>query len=202
MKQLYILLIALTVHYRSEAQLYYPPATGTTWETLARESLGWCEDSMQQLYHYPEATNSRAFLILKDGKIVLERYFGTFIQNTPHLWNSAGKTLTEMAVGIARQEGFLSINDTTWQYINRLSCTLDTIETEPGQLTLSLNPSNSETALSGLLANDVVTIYGSQGKQLSTAPVDGVIATSPLTGSIHNLRSSPGLSENAAALVN
>jgi hypothetical protein len=39
MKQLYILLIALTVHYRSEAQLYYPPGTGTAWETLAASLL-------------------------------------------------------------------------------------------------------------------------------------------------------------------
>jgi len=119
MKPVYLLLITFLFQSKSDAQLYYPPITGTVWETLAPESLGWCEDSIEVLYDYLEATNSKAFIVLKDGKIVLEKYFGTFTQASPHVWNSAGKTLTAIAVGIAQEEGFLSIEDTTSDYLGQ-----------------------------------------------------------------------------------
>jgi len=119
MRYFFLLLLAFGASSGAQAQLYYPPLTGTTWETTSPESLGWCEDSIQVLYNYLENTNSDAFIVLKDGKIVLEKYFGTFTSTTPHVWNSAGKTLTAMAVGIAQEEGFLSITDTTSDYLGQ-----------------------------------------------------------------------------------
>ncbi len=47
----------------------------------------------------------------------MEKYFGTFTVDSLWLWNSAGKTLTGFAVGIAQEEGYLSINDTTSDYL-------------------------------------------------------------------------------------
>lgn len=91
--------------------------TGNSWDTLAPEQLGWCRDSIQPLYSWLENTNSKAFILLKDGKIVLEKYFGTFTADSFYVWNSAGKTLTAYAVGIAQAEGFLSINDATSTHI-------------------------------------------------------------------------------------
>ncbi len=101
---------------KSEAQLYFPPASGT-WETLSPDSLGWCPDKIQELYDYLETSNSKAFIALKDGKIVLEKYFGSHTQATPHVWNSAGKTLTAFLVGIAQDENLLSIDDTSSTYL-------------------------------------------------------------------------------------
>lgn len=116
MKSLLIVLF-IACFSSSNAQTYFPPLTGTTWDTIAPADLGWCEDSIQQLYEWLDATTSKAFIVLKDGKIVLEKYFGTFTADSMYVWNSAGKTLTAYAVGIAQHEGFLSINDATSDYL-------------------------------------------------------------------------------------
>ena len=98
---------------------YFPPTTGTTWETVTPQSLGWCTDKTDSLYNYLESTNSKAFIVLKNGRIVLEKYFGTFTRDSSWYWASAGKTLTGFTVGIAQQEGFLKIQDTTSKYLGR-----------------------------------------------------------------------------------
>jgi len=43
---------------------------------------------------------------VKDGKIVLEKYFGTFTKDSLWYWASAGKTLTAFLVGKAQDEKF------------------------------------------------------------------------------------------------
>ena len=117
MKQLLFLIIFVCSFQTAKAQLYYPPLVGSTWETTDPATLGWCQDSINSLYNFLEQTNSKAFIVLKNGKIVLEKYFGTFTVDSLWLWNSAGKTLTGFAVGIAQEEGYLSINDTTSDYL-------------------------------------------------------------------------------------
>jgi len=117
MKQLLFLIIFVCSFQTAKAQLYYPPLVGSTWETTDPATLGWCQDSINSLYDFLEQTNSKAFIVLKNGKIVLEKYFGTFTVDSLWLWNSAGKTLTGFAVGIAQEEGYLSINDTTSDYL-------------------------------------------------------------------------------------
>lgn len=117
MKQLLFLIVFVGSLQTAKAQLYYPPLIGSTWETTDPATLGWCQDSINSLYDFLEQTNSKAFIVLKNGKIVLEKYFGTFTVDSLHVWNSAGKTLTGLAVGIAQQENYLSINDTTSDYL-------------------------------------------------------------------------------------
>lgn len=117
MKRFVLLLFLLGIFSTSKAQLYFPPIVGTTWETTDPATLGWCQDSIDVLYDYLDQTNSKAFIVLKDGRIVLEKYFGTFTVDSFWVWNSAGKTLTALAVGIAQEEGFLNISDTTSDYL-------------------------------------------------------------------------------------
>lgn len=118
MKQKLLLVLCLiTLQFGSAQSLYFPPTTGNTWQTMDPADLGWCDPNIQSLYTYLEETNSKAFIVLKDGKIVLEKYFGTFTKDSLWLWNSAGKTLTAFTIGIAQQEGFLSIDDTTSTYL-------------------------------------------------------------------------------------
>jgi CubicO group peptidase (beta-lactamase class C family) len=118
MKKL-ILLAAwlLNVELASAQNLYFPPNAGNTWDTLSPASLNWCPDKIDSLYGFLEDNNTKAFMLLKDGKIVLERYFGGHTPTTPHMWASAGKTITAFMVGIAQQEGYLSIHDTTSAYL-------------------------------------------------------------------------------------
>jgi CubicO group peptidase (beta-lactamase class C family) len=97
--------------------LYFPPNTGNTWDTLSPESLNWCPSEIDNLYSFLDTNNTKAFILLKDGKIVLEKYFGTHTQSSTWYWASAGKTITSFLIGIAQQENYLSISDTTSTYL-------------------------------------------------------------------------------------
>lgn len=99
------------------AKLYFPPITGTTWETTSAVSLGWDQTQLDGLYPYLESVGTKAFIILKDGKIVTEHYFGSFNADSIWYWASAGKTVTAMLVGIAQEDGLLNINNKTSTYI-------------------------------------------------------------------------------------
>lgn len=97
--------------------IYFPPLLGPTWDTLSPAALGWCPDRMDSLYDFLEAKHTKGFLILKDGRIVLEKYFGTFTQDSIWYWASAGKTLTGFLVGQAQEQGYLSVDDPTSTYL-------------------------------------------------------------------------------------
>lgn len=98
-------------------EIYFPPTTGTDWETTLPSTLGYCSEKIDALYTFLEENQSKAFILLKDGKIVLEQYFDGFQPTDNWYWASAGKTITAFTVGIAQQEGFLSIQDTTATYL-------------------------------------------------------------------------------------
>ncbi len=97
--------------------LYFPPTAGTTWQTLSPASQNFCPDRIDSLYNFLEAKNTKSFMLLKDGKIVLEKYFSTFTQDSAWYWASAGKSLTAFLVGQAQEEGLLSIQDKTSDYL-------------------------------------------------------------------------------------
>lgn len=105
--------------------LYFPPTVGNQWDTIPPANLGYCQSRIDSLYQFLEAQNTKAFILLKDGKIVLERYFGTHTASSLWQWASAGKTITSFLVGIAQQEGLLSISDTVSKYLGQgwTSCT-------------------------------------------------------------------------------
>ena len=70
--------------------LYFPPVGSPNWATTPPESLGWNTANLPALYEFLETNQTRAFLVLKDGRIVLEKYFGQnqagtgpFTQNSP-----------------------------------------------------------------------------------------------------------------------
>jgi CubicO group peptidase (beta-lactamase class C family) len=97
--------------------LYFPPITGSDWQTTPPASLGWNETQLNEVYTYLQQKGTKAFIILKNGKMVAERYFGTFTADSNWYWASAGKTMTAMLVGIAQKEGLLNINTRTSQYL-------------------------------------------------------------------------------------
>jgi CubicO group peptidase (beta-lactamase class C family) len=120
MKRLFILIFVASSTFDFMAQtIYFPPLTGNTWDTIAPQNLGYCQPKIDSLYSFLEQNNSKAFILLKDGKIVMEKYFGTHTATTPWQWASAGKTITSFMTGIAQQEGYLSITDTTASYLGQ-----------------------------------------------------------------------------------
>lgn len=120
MNKYFLLLFALIISLKMYAQsLYFPPIGANTWETIPPNSIGYCQPQIDSLYNFLEAENTKAFILLKDGKIVLEKYFGTHTQSTAWQWASAGKTITSFMVGLAQQDGYLSITDTSAEYLGQ-----------------------------------------------------------------------------------
>ena len=104
--------------------MYFPTIGSNQWETISPEELNWNSDEIKNLYEFLELNNTRAFIVLKDGKIVIEKYWGNNILNTAPFdrnsnwyWASAGKTLTALMVGIAQDDGHLSIEDSSAKYL-------------------------------------------------------------------------------------
>ena len=97
--------------------IYFPPLTGNSWDTISPSSLNWCQDSINSLYNLLASEQTKAFIVLKDGKIVLEKYFGTYTQDSVWIWYSARKSLTAFLAGIAQEEGYLNILNKTSDYI-------------------------------------------------------------------------------------
>ena len=97
--------------------MYFPSNNNTDWETKSIASLGWNQSMVQPLKDYLIQKNTKSFMILVNGRIVMEEYFNGHTQNASWEWNSAGKTLVSATTGIAQQEGFLNINDKVSRYI-------------------------------------------------------------------------------------
>lgn len=97
--------------------LYFPPLSGTTWETKSIASLGWKQEAVQPLLDYLDLKHSKGFIILVNGRIVLENYFNGHSATTNWYWASAGKTLTSTITGIAEQESLINITNKVSDYI-------------------------------------------------------------------------------------
>ncbi|MDD7885204.1 serine hydrolase [Flavivirga sp. 57AJ16] len=102
---------------QTSSELYFPPINSNTWETLSLDELNWNETVLQSLLDYVESKNTKAFLILKNGKMAVEWYANGEDANSNLAWNSAAKTLVAFTTGIAQQEGFLNINDASKDYL-------------------------------------------------------------------------------------
>lgn len=112
---IYLLIVSVGVN----AQLYFPPNNTDTWEKIPIENLGWCQNKVDSLYRFLDDNNTKSFILLKDGKIVLERYFNGHSASSNWYWASAGKGLTAFLIGIAQQENKLKITDPTSHYLGQ-----------------------------------------------------------------------------------
>lgn len=90
--------------------MYFPPKTSNTWETKTIESLNWKQAAVQPLLDYLDQKHTKSFIVLVNGRIVMENYFNNHNATTNWYWASAGKTLTSALTGIAEQEGLIDTN--------------------------------------------------------------------------------------------
>lgn len=104
--------------------LYFPPVNFDNWDLVTIKSLNWNVSAANDLYDFVSQNGTRAFIILKDGKIVIEKYWGNNILNNAPFdinsnwyWASAGKTLTAFLVGLAQEQDLLNINNKTSDYL-------------------------------------------------------------------------------------
>jgi CubicO group peptidase (beta-lactamase class C family) len=99
--------------------IYFPPNNSAIWETKSISDLGWNQNRLQPLLDYLELRNTKSFIILYHGRMVVEKYFGTHTSTSPWYWASAGKTLTTTISGIAEKEGTININNKVSDYLGK-----------------------------------------------------------------------------------
>ncbi len=124
---LFMLLLFPLTDFRSEANtpeisqgmMYFPPTDHSNWDTVSVSGLGWNKSAIPPLLKYLQEKGTRSFLILVNGKIAMEKYFGDQSAADNWEWNSAGKTLVSETVGIAQEEGLLNINDKVSKYLGQ-----------------------------------------------------------------------------------
>jgi CubicO group peptidase (beta-lactamase class C family) len=109
--------------------MYFPPTGSSSWETTSVASLNWNQNAVQPLLDYLELKHSKSFMIIVNGRIVMENYFNNHTATTNWYWASAGKTLTSTITGIAEQEGLIDSNAKVSKYIGT-SWTSETVAQE------------------------------------------------------------------------
>ncbi|MEM6723634.1 MAG: serine hydrolase [Bacteroidota bacterium] len=117
MEKLYLVFLLAFSSMAAAQDIYFPPLTGDTWETVDPASLNFCQSEIDSLYAFLDEEQTNAFLLLKDGRIVLEQYFDTYGVDSLGPWFSAGKSLMATLVGIAQEENLLDINAPTSTYL-------------------------------------------------------------------------------------
>lgn len=149
--------------------LYFPPLNSSTWETTSLSELGWNANALNELKTFLADSNTESFIVLKDGKIVIEEYFNGANASTLNPWFSAGKTLTAFTTGLAEQDGYLSIDDITSDYLGvgwtNMALEKESIITIKNQLTMtsggdfSVSNTNCTDAICLEYLNDAGTFW-------------------------------------------
>lgn len=136
---------------------YFPPLNSDTWETSSVSDMSWNETQLQPLLDYLEEKNTKSFIILHKGKIVVENYFDNHTETSPWYWASAGKTLTTAAAGIAQEESLINLNDKVSDYIGTgwTSASLEKENLITCKNLLSMTSGLDDSLGSGISPNDL-----------------------------------------------
>ncbi|MFA9290520.1 MAG: serine hydrolase domain-containing protein [Solirubrobacteraceae bacterium] len=97
--------------------LYFPSNSNTNWETTSITILGWNQNEVQPLKDFLIQKNTKSFIILVNGRIVMEEYFNRHTATDTWQWNSAGKTLIGTTTGVAQQENLLDVSNKASDYL-------------------------------------------------------------------------------------
>lgn len=101
----------------AQGQSYFPPVLGNAWDTIHPTTFNIRQVDIDSALAFLARNDSKAFIVLKDGKILHEHYFGTFTRDSIWYWASAGKTITAFAVGMAQAQGHLNIDSPSAKYL-------------------------------------------------------------------------------------
>jgi CubicO group peptidase (beta-lactamase class C family) len=106
------------INENGEASSYFPPNKTDEWETVTPEELGWNNNALDDLIKWVENHHSSSLIILKNGKIVVEKYWDNGGIDNYIKIASITKSITSVLFGIARQEGLLNITDNVSKYLD------------------------------------------------------------------------------------
>ena len=89
---------------------YFPPVEGQ-WETVSAAEAGYTESGLAALLEMVGAANSRTFVLLSEGRIVAEQYWNGADADTAQDIASAQKSVISTLIGLARDQGLLTLDD-------------------------------------------------------------------------------------------
>lgn len=69
------------------------------------------------------ADSTDGYIVIKDGKVVHEEYFGDFGEHDHHLWASSTKSLTGLSMGILFGQGKVKVEEKVETYLSELKGT-------------------------------------------------------------------------------
>jgi CubicO group peptidase (beta-lactamase class C family) len=98
---------------------YFPPEGPEQWETISPAEVGWDEQALDRALAYAGNVNSNAIVILYQGRILAERYWNGWDQNSSGIIASASKSVIALLVGQAQGFGLLKIHDPVTKYLGR-----------------------------------------------------------------------------------
>lgn len=89
---------------------YYPPA-GDGWETISPANAGFDAAKLDAVSTFVEQSSSTTFIVLYDGRIVTEKYWGGSSSTTVRDIASAQKSISSLLVGSAVAAGAFGLDD-------------------------------------------------------------------------------------------
>ncbi len=96
---------------------YYPPVSGDGWQTKSSSSVNWDEAKLQEAFDFAGTKKTYGLIVLHKGKIVKEQYWNGWTKDTKYYIASAGKSVTALVAGMAKQQGIISTNSRVSQYL-------------------------------------------------------------------------------------
>jgi len=111
---------------QSKAQIsYFPPMQGDEWASENYQNFLYDSTYTDSLHAFLESKDSKAFIVVHDGKMVDETYFGSFTQDSFWYWASCGKSLTSFLMGQALDQGLIQLDDKVSDHLGTgwTSCT-------------------------------------------------------------------------------
>lgn len=119
MRAVLALFVLLPLGLAQSEPVYFPPEQNSAWETTEPASLGWDVDALDELLIWLGERDTKAFVILKDGKIAVEAYYDDFHRDRSWYWASAGKTVAAFLVGVLEAKELLSIDRPVSEYLGK-----------------------------------------------------------------------------------
>jgi CubicO group peptidase (beta-lactamase class C family) len=98
------------------AGTYLPPATGE-WAAADPAATGWSQARLDKLGPAVGDANSRTFMMLAGGRILLESYFAGATADTLQDIASCQKSVTSTLIGIAHEKGILDIDQHVSEFL-------------------------------------------------------------------------------------
>ncbi len=108
----------------AQTSTYFPPVQSDDWEKVDLNSLDWDREALAKFLEWLATKDTRAFILLQNGKIAVEEYWGPKLTGLGEMdseslwyWGNAGRTLTSLMAGSAESEKQLKIKAPVSKYV-------------------------------------------------------------------------------------